>query len=193
MGLSLITDRNESLRAFQAAEQDFAQGAVLFLHHQIGWQSNSGRFDVHWHPELGVWGLFRRVPPKEWQRRFWILFGIQDPADHLMLSITVEINPPHEGIDRRVAGAFVRSPGGDIYFAHTGRVGGGRKGIGQKSFLDFFKGSERVYIPARQAELILLGQLGDPQFAKDVSAYVKEVARFKELIAGGKKSAVQQF
>jgi hypothetical protein len=50
------------------------------------------------------------------------------------LTITVEINPPHEGEDRPVAGLFARDAENRIYLAHTGKVGGGRTGRGSNAF-----------------------------------------------------------
>ena len=186
MAFKLIIDRDESLGAFEAARKGFATGARFYPGHYVGWQSSSGRFDVYWHPELSVWGLFQPDPPRSEGRRFWIGFGVQDPSNLPTLMFTVEANPPDRGIDRYVAGAFLRGPDGATYLAHTGRVGGGRKGIGQKAFLEFFKGGTRVYEPTRRSELILLGKIGEPDFAEDVGAFVKEVARFKETVAGGK-------
>lgn len=96
--LSLITDRDECRRAFETLKRHFARDAILYPNHFVGWQSNSGRFDVYWHPVLRVWGLFEEEPPSEKRRkRYWNCFGIVDPAKQPMLSITVEINPPHEG------------------------------------------------------------------------------------------------
>ncbi len=60
---SLITDRQESCAAYQAAEHGFAVGATLFPDHFLGWQGGGGYFAVYWHAVLGIWGVFRPEPP----------------------------------------------------------------------------------------------------------------------------------
>jgi hypothetical protein len=61
-------------------------------------------------------------------------FGVlnQSPG----VSITVEVNTVYKGRNDNAAGFFARdSETGLIYFLHSGRVGGGTKGVGKNSFL----------------------------------------------------------
>jgi hypothetical protein len=52
------------------------------------------------------------------------------------VSITVEVNTTYNGRNDNAAGFFARAPEtGAIYFLHSGRVGGGAKGVGKNSFL----------------------------------------------------------
>ena len=52
------------------------------------------------------------------------------------LQISVEINTPYEGRNDSVAGFFARDNNtGSVYLMHSGRVGGGTKGVGKASFL----------------------------------------------------------
>jgi hypothetical protein len=62
----------------------------------------SGRFAAYWLPDVEMWAVLEPVAPGDKpgrsKRRFWN-FGLQNPALQPMLSIAVEINPPHEGVD----------------------------------------------------------------------------------------------
>jgi len=52
------------------------------------------------------------------------------------VSITVEINTTYKGRNDQAAGFFARDPRtGAVYFLHSGRLGGGAKGVGKNSFL----------------------------------------------------------
>jgi hypothetical protein len=52
------------------------------------------------------------------------------------LQITVEINTPYKGQNGQIAGYFARdNKSGAIYLMHSGRVGGGTKGVGKATFL----------------------------------------------------------
>jgi hypothetical protein len=122
--LTVISDRNESLAAFHVLKESLRKEAQVFADHLIGWQGGNRRHTVYWQAKLGVWAVLEPAPPsiKEGVRhRFWNCFGIENPVERQMLKITVEINPPHEGENRRVAGMFTRDNEDRIYLAHTGR------------------------------------------------------------------------
>ena len=95
--------------------------------------------------------------------------------------ITVEINPPHEGENRRVAGLFARDEENRIYIAHTGRVGGGRTGIGQNAFREFL-GPHRwheIETPSGLRTAVLLGPIDSRDFTNQLADFVHNVADFK--------------
>jgi hypothetical protein len=99
-----------------------------------------------------------------------------------MLTITVEINPPHEGENRHVAGLFARDEADRVYIAHTGKVGGGRAGIGMKTFRRFFGDDQWSDIATNGGarSVTVFGPIGAPEFIKQLSEFVHKVAAFKE-------------
>lgn len=101
-----------------------------------------------------------------------------------MLDITCEINSPIEGKNWLIAGAFARDDAGKRYYLHSGRVGGGRKGIGREAFLAEYTGtSEPVMWPdGSQRPMIVLGALDDPGLVTQIAAFVHHVNKFKEAI-----------
>jgi hypothetical protein len=153
---------------------------LLFSDHWVGHRGATKRYDVYWHRDKGIWGLF---DDREDRGRFWICFGTQDPQDSSSLSITVEVNPPFEGINRHCAGIFLCDAGGVVYVAHSGKVGGGRKGIGQSAFRDFVGnyGWEAVRWPdGRQGAFKVLSRLDSPELTSRVAEFVHDVGKFKE-------------
>lgn len=141
---------------------------------------------VYWNAAESLWALFE---PEMASNRYWCGFGVQDPLTDSMLSITCEINFPYEGINRRVAGRFVRRSNNQTYVTHTGKVGGGRPGIGQAAFLEFNSEWPRDTIlwPDGQNTLAyVIAQLDSPQLAHEIGRFVRKVADFKALVAGGR-------
>jgi 5-methylcytosine-specific restriction enzyme A len=122
---------------------------------------------------------------KEPKHRFWNCFGIGNPAEQHMLTITVEINPPHEGEDRRVAGLFARDEDSRIYIAHTGKVGGGRKGIGPNAFRKFLgdRAWHEIETQGGRRTAVALGPIDAPDFPNQLAEFVHKVADFKESVA----------
>ena len=107
--LTLITERDDSSCAFNAFERAFATGASVVHDCRIGWPGGTVQADVYWHGAIRVWGVFRKTPPQPERKggnRFWNCFGISEPRYDTTLDMTVEINPPHEGENRKVAGVL---------------------------------------------------------------------------------------
>src|SRR5436309_9377234 len=124
MTLSPITSRKEIRAAFKIMSEKLKKGAKPYRHY-IGWQGGGGEYTVYWRQNEQMWVL---LEPREIKNRYWCCFGIEHPPSTQSLSITCEVNPPIEGVDRRIAGAFLRDSLGAIYIAHSGKVGGARKG-----------------------------------------------------------------
>jgi hypothetical protein len=111
-----------------------------------------------------------------------------------MMNIVCEINPPKASIDRRCAGLFVRDADGVIYVTHSGKIGGGRKGIGKSAFLSNYRGArETVGWPdGSDSEVIVIGRIDGARLAAQVADFIREVQRFKASVAGGGKPTVDQ-
>lgn len=186
--LTEIVNRSESQIAFEMLKEGLQKGAKEFPDHPIGWQGGSRRHTAYWLPNLDIWTVLEASPPsikKGPRHRFWNCFGLGNPAEQNMLTIAVEINPPHEGENRRVAGLFARDTAGRIYIGHTGKVGGGRIGIGQNAFRKYL-GDDRwdeIQTQRGTRTAVILGPIDVPDFADQVAKFIHEVIDFKEGIS----------
>lgn len=189
--LTLVTERDESLQAFEAFKRAFAAGADLFENHVVAFPSGSFRVDVYWHRWAEIWGGFRGpvygLPPSEEPFDiFGNTFGVEDPNQQPRLNMTVEINPPHEEI-RRTAGVFLRDESERLYVGHTGRLGG--RGFKQAEFRKFaqaqgFEWQEIAMPRGRLRQVVVFGPFQDPALLrKELARYIHTVARFKGGIA----------
>ena len=146
----------------------------------IGYQGGNCDAPVTWLPSLGIWAYFGYRPgEKSPGRRFWNVFGIGKPSG--MVGIVCEINPPLQGIDRRVQGAFARSSDGRLSVVHRGRFNI-RGGITKGFFKKHYRGP---YIPvndgSRISYVIHVGKLSSQEFGESLRNFVVEVDRIKAL------------
>jgi hypothetical protein len=134
-----------------------------------------------------LWVAFGKAGEGAASLRFWNAFGIYRD-DRPAQTITVEINIPIGSNAGRVAGFFARDNGsGDIFLMHSGRVGGGRAGIGKSAFLVWSK-AKLIEVFDGQGGIrsgIAVGRLDDPDLAGQIWAFVKSVQRFKDKAASG--------
>jgi len=189
MILRPVTNRDESEKAFVTFKEHFTRGAKVFPGHGVGYQGGGGQFDVFWHGALEVWGLFE---PRAAKGRYWICYGLQNPTIESMLTITVETNPPIEGVNRRCAGAFLRDGQGVLYIAHNGKVGGGRKGIGKTAFRAYSQDEpwKNVIWPnGEHTEFRVISTLDAPDLPVRMAEFVHEVARFKASVVSGAQTS----
>jgi hypothetical protein len=184
MNLSPITNRKEGKVAFDALRSCLIAGSKKFKRN-VGWPGDHGEFTLYWHDQAGFWAVLVEAEATQYSR-YWCAYGTMDPNSHSSVNITCEINPPSEGIDRRCGGTFLKDSGSGLYLAHSGKVGGGRKGIGKTNFLEEYSGSlEEIEWPdGVTAEVVLLGKVGGTSFVNNLAAYIRAVEAFKANAAG---------
>jgi 5-methylcytosine-specific restriction protein A len=118
-------------------------------------------------------------------KRHWNAFGIADQLRPKGSNkIVAETNVALRGGSRRVAGLFVRDATTKrLLLVHSGKVGGGKKGIGKTEFLKVYKGNPIDYAypsaPKSLHRAYVVAELGSGNLVKDVSDFVQSVARFK--------------
>jgi hypothetical protein len=150
----------------------------------VGYQGGSELADLLWHEDLQIWVLLK---PDLLDNRFWCAFGVDDPQSTSMVEITCEINPPRDGVDRRCAGLFVLDHGGNVVLAHSGKIGGGRAGIGKAAFLSYTGNADIVSVTfpdGDEYEYIAIGRIDDPDFRQRLTNFVRTVSLFKSEAVG---------
>ncbi len=148
----------------------------------VGYQGGSEKVILTWHTDKCLWALFE---PNRLENRYWCAFGRDNPHTQNLLSITCEINAPRSGINRQCAGLFLRDSRGMTYLGHSGKIGGGRKGIGKEAFLRAYTHSEAVSISfpdKHKTSYLIIGCIQDETFLDQLVVFVQQVADFKKLI-----------
>jgi hypothetical protein len=177
-----LTDELAIANAFDKLKGRLAKGTTR-LRRTIGFPGGQvPDATIFWHPADAIWV---HLDAKRVENRYWCCYGVQNPSVGRSLDIAVEINPPQRGFNRRIAGTFVREVGGRVFLAHSGRVGGGKKGVGKRTFVDFHPGlawATVAWPDGKQSEVILVAGLSDPHFPQQVATFVHEVAKFKAAV-----------
>jgi Cdc6-like AAA superfamily ATPase len=139
---------------------------------KAGYQGGQETGKVYWANNLGIWLMTRKLEDS----RYWNGFGIKEPSEGEGLTITAEINFPIEGIDRRIAGAFV-TDGNEVYVAHRGKLGGN---FSKKFFDDNYKGNwTTIQDGNQQTGVVLISSLDDEKLPEKVKEFIFEVDRMK--------------
>lgn len=172
-----ITNKEECLSIFNSLRDQWAQDAEVYKHKQVNFRGGGHYGNVYWRPEELVWGLFEVL---ESESKYWIAWGVENPDGNI--NITLETNPPLEGFSRRCSAAFLRDDKGRVVLGHSGRVGGGRRGIGKKAFLRYTDLNSRMLVQwpdGKYTEYLRIGEIGGADLKTGVATFVHEVARFK--------------
>ena len=126
--------------------------------------------------KYNIWVSFEKG-----DNRYWNGFGVGKPLAGKNNSITCEINFPYEGINRRVAGVLGKE-GEQVIVFHRGKIGGGRQGVGTNLFLDNYRGELwPVQDGKTENKLALIGTIDSKLFVQQVSNFVHEIQRIKDL------------
>ena len=140
---------------------------------KIGFPGGKLHGEAHWSNKLGFW-VVNREPASG--TRYWNGFGIKEPSEGSGLTITAEINFPIEGINRRIAGAFV-TDGEEIYVVHRGKLGGN---YSKKFFDENYSGEWTTVQDGNQkSEVVLIASLSHANLPQKVREFIFEVDRMK--------------
>jgi hypothetical protein len=185
MRYQAITELEVIERAFDKLKATFSSSATIFADRTVGFQGGAHHCDVFWSSEFKYWSVFEKNVVND---RYWICFGQENPTKAKSLTITVEINPPKKGINRRCAGLFVRDMEGKTYIAHSGRIGGGRKGVGKKGFRQFASNhlwTDVNWPDNKQSSYLIISEIGDDSAAENLGRFVSLAAAFKKSAVSG--------
>jgi hypothetical protein len=122
----------------------------------------------------------------------FIWFGVFVPEGGLQIS--VEINTPFLGSPQRISGYFVKNPDdGQVYLMHSGRVGGGTKGVGKSAFLAW---SNHTLAAAMDAEGnqrfgVVVMPITGAGATRSAIQYVDSIVEFKHAVREGEISTPQ--
>lgn len=175
--LRVLEEKDEIEKAQTLFTEKLAKKADKKGEISVGYQGGNQICDASWNKDLGIWWVNEPI-----SNRFWNGFGTEELRWNSSHSHTLdcEINPPFEGINRRISGVFAKDENGELFLLHRGKIGGGRSGIGKNLFLNNY--SEEL-ITVKDGDLFsnlaFVASFKNPRFVIQVANFVKEVKRIK--------------
>lgn len=124
--------------------------------HRIGHPGGAGDAKIYYLKAFNFWMAFEEAPG-----RYFNPAGIGYPFDVPTPAPSIELNFPVSGI-RRVAGVFLEDEVGKPYVAHSGKIGGGAKGVSPTNFREFYPGTSIVQSGNQLVDVYVRGRLDDP-------------------------------
>jgi hypothetical protein len=181
----LIESRAEIASAYKRLNATIKREFEKPVAKDIGWQG--GRrlaAKLRTSEQYWYWSTEHRQDATNPRQLNW--FGVFDNRPGVQ--IAVEINTPYEGRNGSVAGFFARNTDtGRIYLFHTGRVGGGAKGVSKEAFLAW-SGLEPITISdseGKSRDGILVMPVEGAGATRSLVSYVQRVIDFKSAVRAG--------
>jgi ribosomal protein L21 len=187
MALRLI-ERPSEKRAAQRQLHENLSGALANQGiKSIGYQGGNTSHRLYSNGVGTMW--YAAAPPSRDSPvpRYWNSFGIYQPGAGSQ-TIIVETSVPLSANTASVAGFFARDvASGDVILMHSGKIGGGRPGVGKGNFFAWAAPS-LVDVEAADGRIrsaVALGSVRGSDLADRIWRYVKQVAAFKEAAVAG--------
>ncbi len=185
----------------------------LFAGHQGG--KVPEKLSAYWFKDNEFWWAYPksgkplgiRSPTPRWWNAFRFLesnidkygTGPGEPNWGNLNGMTVQINIPVSGNRQGTGwtgGVFVKDSDDEIYIAHTGMIGGGRKGIGKTIFVDNFPGTKKwhkVSGSRGEKDVVIISDINDPNLIDNIGFFVKAVHKIKDSAPSGKIQKNQNY
>jgi hypothetical protein len=185
--LTLLESPNEKMRAQRTLEKNLTSALRHEGSRNIGHPGGNFDGEVYAQGAGKLWASLGHVFDNK-IKRYWNGFGVFEPNAGRQ-EITVEINVPVKTDTGQVAGFFTRNiDTAEIFLMHSGRVGGGRPGVGKSAFLAHSRAT-RVEVSlgaGRYRQAVLIGKIDAADLASRIWRYVKQVDQFKYEASSGK-------
>lgn len=175
-GFSLLTAGEDIGKAYKLFKLDLDSNATKSKKKLLGTRGGKFEVDFYWFSDLDFW---ISTDAERLENRFSNTFGLGNPFNNTPSPI-VELNPSREGINRSCAGAFLTDEAGNYYLAHTGRPGGGKKGVTQEGFLKFFK---KPQVAVGDDKFLNLGKIGEEGLLANLKEFVVAIRDFKASVS----------
>lgn len=187
----LIEDRTEIRKAQQELEATISRDFPTTTIRDIGWQGGQQpQAKVRTDGTYWFWSSDHKNEVANPRRLNW--FGLIE--DGPGISISVEVNTPYVGRNASVAGFFAKSlKNGRTYLFHSGRVGGGVKGV-KKDALIAWADLELQPVIASDGALtdgIVVMPVSGKDAVRSAISYVQTIIEFKAAVRDGELQSVE--
>lgn len=180
--LRIVTDKKEIRECQEILEETLKELLSLEGTFTLGFPGGRAD-DCELHYNDDIWHSTFEIT--ESTPRFWNGFGLSNELNTAKSNnISVEINIPMSGINRRVAGIFAKDDKNNLMLIHRGKVGGGREGIGKEAFLQWCK-TRLSLISIDKTQAVLVGTITSNNFVNELTNFINNVALFKEIAVSG--------
>ncbi|HWD26672.1 MAG TPA: hypothetical protein VG387_05885 [Rhizomicrobium sp.] len=188
--LMLVRSAEAKRNAQRMLEKQVRKGLKPQGSRIIGHPGGSFVDQVYSNGEGALWAALGRTSSKDRVERYWNGFGVFEPGVK-RLEIVVETNIPTQRNTGWIAGFFAKdTETGNVYLMHSGKVGGGRPGIGKTAFLAH--ANEKLEPvqekPGHQRLGIVIARIGARDLVSRLWRYVEKVKHFKDAADAGKLS-----
>lgn len=179
--MKLITERKEIEKLHKRLVSSLNNYKTEDIRVLTGHMGDSLYVDASYSDQLNIWWYFDISEGKSGER-YWNAFGIGKPKENKLSNIICEINYPTEGINKRVAAIWIKDAD-EYILLHSGKIGGGRKGIGKNSFQEKYIGEFKVFpLDDSSGKYTEIGKLSSPTLPHQIKLFVEEVDRIKHEI-----------
>jgi hypothetical protein len=182
----LVESSEAKRRAQRKLKAAFLEAMAAQGKHVIGFNGGNMTVPLYSNGDGQIWYASFEISDSA-INRYWNGFGLFAPSKPAQI-ITVELNIPTETNGQQVAGFLARDADTDrVYLMHSGKVGGGRPGIGKSAFLAWSKLPRVPVIDSTGSERfgIVIGSIEQSVIPATVDRFVRLVADFKARAASG--------
>lgn len=182
--LQILTSKQEKANAQARFRKIIVDTLQSRGKHTVGYPGGNAKIELFSDGDADVW-FGGNIARNEEIPRYWNAFGIFD-ASRSSQTISVELNIPIDTNTQKVSGFFARDTATKkIYLLHTGRIGGGKTGVGKSAYLYWSKNrlvSAFDLETGKERYGIVIGALDPKTLVGRIRHFIKQVALFKELV-----------
>lgn len=195
-------NRVKHKKALRLLAEQLQIGSEEFKSKVLGFQGGNISCDIWWNKRHDFWYYLKsdkdilssmksnvrknQLKSKNRINRTVLFLGLGNPNLRRSLNITVEISMPLNSLNKQVAGCLLVDSKEDFYIGHSGKIGGGRAGIGKVAFTDWYPEDPYPIIWGdKTRHLLFIAKVKSRTLQSELKTFISRVKKFKEDASRG--------
>ena len=192
-----VKNRVQHKKAMRLLKEQLQIGSEECKGKVLGFQAGNIPCDIWWNKKHDFWYYLKpdkdilsrtkysskknQLKSKSRINRTVLFLGLGNPKLKRNLNITVEISMPLDSLSMQVAGCLLLDSKEDFFIGHSGKIGGGRKGIGLTAFASWYPEDPfPVDWEGKIRDLLFITKIKSRTFQSELKDFVSRVKEFKE-------------
>lgn len=192
---SFLVDKESVFKAQQKLERILKNNSKDYDEITVGVKSGSWNQQAYFLKNYGFWWTKWNNTDK---KRIVNAFGLGEPNWNGGNSINFELSIPYSKPNLRSGGTLVENTKGEIFLAHSGRMGGSRKGTSMDRFRKLFPRKDMwktITDGKKTKDYVLISAINDKKFLSNLEYFISEYHKIKEKLIqdASSKSSKKKF
>ena len=183
--LQLLRNKGEQIDAQKKLVARAKSFLSLTETRTVAWRPSAAELRINHNGHL--YFSSKKMETEATGERYWNVFGLYEPQGHLRIAVQINIAPNNH--NALIAGFLAKdTDSGEVFLMHSGKIGGGAKGVGKDTFLGWASEAEITVFDETGKNSrtgFIIASIDSDETGPALARFALKVAEFREVVRSG--------